>query len=92
MGKTLNMVEGFINDMLPKSSYLQAPTIMENSIKTTNRNETGELDPTALEDNNDDSVERANTVLKAKIILDAHVMEEKEEWFNQCVDNYNVWK
>ena len=38
MGKTLNMVEGFINDMLPKSSYLQAPIIVEDSNKTTNGN------------------------------------------------------
>ena len=59
MGKTHNMVEGFINDMLPKSSRLQAPTTVDNI--------------------NNNSVERANTVLKANNILGAHVMEEKEE-------------
>ena len=38
IGKTLNIVEGFINDMLPKSCCLQTPTIVKDSNKTTNRN------------------------------------------------------
>ena len=33
MGKTLNMVEGFINNMLPKSSCLQAPPIVKDNNK-----------------------------------------------------------
>ena len=61
MGKTLNMVKGFINGMLPKSSYLQAPTIVEDSNETTNRNEIGDLNPTAVDKNKNDSVEHANT-------------------------------
>ena len=28
MGKTLDMVEGFISDIVPKSSYLETPTII----------------------------------------------------------------
>ena len=63
MGKTLNMVEGFVNDMLPKSSYLQAPTVVEDSNETTNGNELGDLKPTAVDENKNNSVERANTVL-----------------------------
>ena len=65
--------------MLPKSSCLQAPTIVKDDNKTTNRNEIGDLDPTAVDNNNNNSVERANTVLKTNNILGAYVMEEKEE-------------
>ena len=38
IGKTLNMAKEFINDMLPKSSCLEAPTIVKNSNTTTDRN------------------------------------------------------
>ena len=81
IGKTLNMVEGFINVMLPKSSRLQAPTIVEDINETTNRNEIRNLGPTTVDDNDNDSMEHANTVLKINNILCAHVMEEKKEWF-----------
>ena len=91
MGKTLNMAEGFINDMLPKSSRLQAPTIVEHNNKTTNRNEIRDSDPTAVSNKDNDCVEHVNTILNPNNILDAHVMEEKEEWFYQCANNYNVW-
>ena len=84
------MVKGFINDMLPKSSRLQAPTIVKDNNKTTNRNKIGDLDPTAVDNKDNDSVERANTVLKTNNILDAHVIEEKEEWLYQCAINYDV--
>ena len=55
------MVKGFINDMLPKSSYLQAPTIIKDSIETTNINEIGDLKLTAVDNNNKDNVEYTNT-------------------------------
>ena len=42
------MTEGFISDIFPKSSYLQAPTIVEDSHDTTNGNEMGDLKPTAV--------------------------------------------
>ena len=35
MGKTLDMVEGFISDILPKSSYLKVPNIVKDSNETT---------------------------------------------------------
>ena len=85
------MVEGFTNDMLPKSSCFQAPTIVEDSNITTKRNEMGDLDPTAVDKNNNNSVERANTVLNANNIVGAHFLEEKGEWFYQCADNFDVW-
>ena len=78
MGKTLNMVEGFINDMLPKSSHLQAPTIVEDNNNTTNRNEVGDLDPTAVDNKVKDNEERFITVLNTNNILGAHVMEVRK--------------
>ena len=90
MGKALNMVERFISDMLPKSSYLQVPAIVEDSNGTTNGNEMGDLKPTAVDKNNNNSVERANTVLEANNILGAHVLKETEQWFYQLADNYDV--
>ena len=81
MGKTLNMVEGFINDVLPKSSCLETPTVAENSNETTNRNRMGDFDPTAVDKNKNHSVARANTVLKANIILGAHVLKEEKNGF-----------
>ena len=90
IGKTLIIVEGFVNVILPKSSRLKAPTIMEDNKETTNRNESGDLDPITIDDKDNNSVERANTVLKFNNIPGAHVMEEKEEWFYQCVNNYDI--
>ena len=37
------MVEGFISDMLPKSSYLEAPTIVKNINETTDGDEIRDL-------------------------------------------------
>ena len=86
-------MEGFINDVLPKSSRLQAPTIIKDINKITNRNEIRDLNPTTVDNNNNNSVEHSNTVLKTNNILGAvgvRVMEEKEEWFYQCAHNYDV--
>ena len=91
MGKTFNIVEWFINNIFPKQSYLQAPTIVEDSNKTTNRHKMGDLDPTAVEENNNNSVERGNTVLEVNNILGARILEEKEEWFYWCANNYDLW-
>ena len=42
------MLERFISDMISKSNYLQAPTIVEDSNETTNENEMGDLKPIAV--------------------------------------------
>mmetsp|Transcript_22716 Transcript_22716/g.23020 ORF Transcript_22716/g.23020 Transcript_22716/m.23020 type:complete len:485 (+) Transcript_22716:808-2262(+) len=54
MGKTLDMVAGVISDMLSESSYLEAPTIVEDSNETTNENEMGDLKPAAVDENNEE--------------------------------------
>ena len=49
------------------------------------------MNSTDVDNNNNNSVKRANTVLKANNIVGTHVMEEKEEGLYQCADNYDVW-
>ena len=49
------------------------------------------MKPTAVDENNNDSVECANTVLEPNNILGVHVLEKKEEWFYQWADIYDVW-
>ena len=73
------MVEEFISNMLHKSSYLKAPTIDEDSNETTDGNEMGDLKPTDVNKNNNDSVECANIVLEPNNILGVRVLEEKED-------------
>ena len=91
IGKNLDMAEGIFRDMLRKSSYLKTPTIVKDSNETTDENKMGDLKPTGVDENNNDSVEHANTVLKPNNILGIHVLEEEEEWFYQWTDNYDVW-
>ena len=81
MGKTLNIVKKFINNMLPKLSRFQAPIIVEDNNEIINRNEIRDLDPTTVDDNNNNNVEHANTVLKTNNILGAHIMEKKKNGF-----------
>ena len=59
-------------------------------METTDGNKMGDSKPTAVDKNNKNSVERANTVLESNNILGAHVLEKKEEWFYQWTDNYDV--
>ena len=47
MGKTLDMVEEFISDILPESNHLEAPTVVKDSNETTNKNEMRDFKPTA---------------------------------------------
>ena len=85
------MVKGFISDVLSESSYLEALTIVKDSNETTNENKMRDLKPAATDENNNDGVVRANTGLEPNNILGDHVPEEKEEWFYQWDDNYDVW-
>ena len=73
--------------MLPKSSYLQAPTIVKDNNKITDGNEMGDLKFTAVDKNNNDSVERVNTVLKPNNILGAQFLEEKNNDFTNGLTN-----
>ena len=48
------------------------------------------MKPTDVDKNNNNSVERANTVLEPNNILGARILEKKEEWFYQWANNYDV--
>ena len=59
--------------------------------ETTDDNEMGDLKPTAIDEDTNGNVEHANNVLEPNSILGARILEEKEEWFYQQADNYDVW-
>ena len=85
------MAKGFVSDMLPKSRYLEAPTIAKNSNEITDGIEMGNLKPTAVDENNNDSVEPANTILKPNNILGIRLLEEKQARYYQWADKFDVW-
>ena len=78
-------------DMISELSYLEAPTSTKDSNETSNENRMGDLKPADVDKNNNDCVKRANTGLEPNNIPGAHVLEQKEEWFYQLADNYDVW-
>ena len=80
-----------MGDMLSESSYLKAPTIVKDSNETSNKNKMGDLKPSTVDGNNNDSVKRANTDLEPDNTPGAHVLKEKKEWFYLLTDNYDVW-
>ena len=79
MGKNLNMVEGFINDMVSESSYMEDPTVVEGSNEMTTVIKLEKVEPVVVHENNDDGMKRADTGLESNNTVGAHVMEENEE-------------
>ena len=90
MGDTLNMIEGFINDMVLETSHMEAPTMVEDNNKTNTVSKFGKAKPVVVHENNNDALKLADTGLKANNTLGAHVVEEKEGWFYDWADNHNV--
>ena len=91
MGKTLNMVEGFINDLVLKTSHTDAPTIVEDNNKTTAVSKLGKVKPVIVNENNNGPMKLADTGLKSNNTLGVHIMEEKEGRFCGWADKYDVW-
>ena len=81
MGDTLNMVEGFINDMVSETSHMDAPTVVEDNNETTTVSKLGKAKPVVVHENNNGAMKLADTGLKSNNTLGAHVVEEKEGWF-----------
>ena len=75
------MVEGFVSDMVTKSSYLEAPTIVKDSNETTDGNEMGNFKSIVVDENDNNSVKRANTILKPNNNLGARVLEKRKNVF-----------
>ena len=91
MGYTLNMVEGFINDMVLETSHMDAPTVIEDNNKTTTVNKLGKAKPVSIHENNNGAIKLADTGLISKNTLRAHIVEQKEGGLYKWADNYDMW-
>ena len=91
MGYTLNMVEGFINDMVSETSHMDAPTVVEDNDKKTTVSKLRKSKPVFVHENNNGAMKLADTGLKSNNILGVHIVEEEEIWFYEWTDNYDVW-
>ena len=80
MGDTLNMVEGFINDVVSETSHMDAPIVVEDNNETTTVSKLGKTKPVVVHENNHGNTKLANTGLKSNNILGAQIVEEKEGW------------
>ena len=91
MGETLNMVEGFINDMVSETSQINASTVVKDNNKTTAVGKLEKTKPVIAHENNNGNTKLADTGLKPHNILSAHIMKEKEGWFYRWADTYDEW-
>ena len=91
IGEILNMVEGFINDVVSETSHMDAPTVVKDNDGKTVVNKLGKAKSVVVHENNNGAMKLAHTGLKSNNTLDAHIMEEKEGWFYKWVDKYEVW-
>ena len=90
MGNTLNMAEGFINDMVSETSHMDDPTVVKDNNKTTTVSKLGKVKPVVVHENNNGAMKLADTGLKSNNTLGAHVVEGKEEYGHKWADNYEV--
>ena len=89
MGDTLNMVEGFINNVVSETNYMDASTMVEE--KTTAVSILGKSKPVVVHENNNGAMKLADTGLKFNNTLGAHIVEENEGCFYKWIDSYDVW-
>ena len=81
-------MQGFINNMFGNTN---TATVVENNNKTTTISKLGKVKPVVVHEKNDGAMKLADTGLKLNNTLGAHVMEEKEGWFYEWADKYDVW-
>ena len=91
MGDTLNMVEGFINDLVSETSHMDNLTVVKDNNKTTAVSKLEKWKPIVAYENNNGAMKLADTGLNSNNILDAHIVEENEGWFYKLADKYDVW-
>ena len=84
------MMEGFINDMVSERSHMDAPTVDEDSNKMTAMSKLGKTKPVVVHENDNSAIKLADIGLKSNNILGAHIVEEKEGWFYEWADKYDV--
>ena len=85
------MVEGFLDDMVSETSHMDDATVVENNNETAMVSKSGKAKPVVVHGNNNGAMKLADTGLKSNNTLGAHVVEEKEGWFYEWTDNYDVW-
>ena len=81
-----NTVQEFINNMVGNTNF---PTAVESGNELTAASKLGKAKPVAVNENNHDNTNLADTGLKSNNILGAHIVEEKEGWFYGWVDPYD---
>ena len=91
MGETLNIVEGFINDTVSEKNNTDTPTVVEDNNETTTVSKLGKTKTVVVHENKNGAMKLANTRLKSNNTLGAHIVEEKEGWFYEWADKYDVW-
>ena len=85
------MVEKFINDMVLETSHTDAPTVVKDNNKATAASKLGKAKPVVVHKNSNGTMKLVNTGLKSNNTLGAHIIGEKEGWFNKWADKYDVW-
>ena len=74
MGDTLNMVEGFLNDMVSETSHMDATIVVEYNNETTMVSKLRKAKPVVVPENNNATIKLADTGLKSNNTLGAHVV------------------
>ena len=85
------MVEGLINDMVSETSHMDASTVVKDTNKTTSVSKLGKSKPVMVHEKNNGTMKITDTRLKSNNTLGGHIVEEKEEWFYERADKYDVW-
>ena len=70
---------------------MDAPTVVKDINETTTVSKLGKAKPIVVHENNNGAMKLADTGLKSNNTLGAHVVEEKEGWFYELANNYDVW-
>ena len=86
----LNILEGFINDMISETSHTNAPTMVKDNNKTTAASKLGKVNPVVVHEHNNGTMKLADTGLKSNNTLGVHIVEQKERWCYEWVDKYDV--
>ena len=91
MGDTLNMVEGFINDMVLEISHMDVSAVVKDNNETNATSKLEKEKPVVVYENKNGVTKLADTGLKSNNTLGAHIVEEKEGWFYKWANKYDVW-
>ena len=66
-------------------------TVVDNNNKTTTSNKAKKAEPIVVHENNNGAMKLAETGIRSNNTIGAHILEEKEGWFYEWADKYDVW-